>query len=179
MNEWCSSCVVIQGLTLMVEMGVWFPARSLHRVHVQGLVKSNDRIIRMLGLSAKLYYISSCYFFKKYDPGKRTIVVTECVLSDFWSRGVSAVHCDVNLAASLSDLIWESRQIWCVNDTTVDFELVKSKSHAACASPVSFMVWNPREALNAQRSWVRLSHLGLALAFFDLLRGLCSMQSYE
>lgn len=129
----------------------------------------------MLGLSEKLYYISSCYFFLLlffliyiYDTGKTTIVATvthfewllnsRCFRYSAWRK-----------RASLSDVsqgfIWESRQSRSVSGTTVDFELVKSKSQAACASPLSFTVWNPREALNWQRSWVRLSYLGLAFAF--------------
>lgn len=118
----------------------------------------------MLGLSEKLYYISSCYFLKK------NLYVWHWKNNDsshsyaFWVINELRFRYSVwRKPASL--FIWESRQSRSVSGTTVDFELVKSKSHAACVSPVSFMVWNPREALDWQRSRVRLSYIGLAFAF--------------
>lgn len=125
----------------------------------------------MFGLSIKLCYISlSCFFKRSYI--KRAIVATK---THFWGLAFP-LYSLWRKSASLSELsygfIWGSRKGWSVNITTVDSALVKSKSHAASASSVSLMCWNytvcgwnPREALHAQRSRVRLSHLELAFAF--------------
>lgn len=61
-------------------------------------------------------------------------------------RAVSAIHYDVK-PASLPDFfiyfllrfcLRVQTGLICVNNSTVDFEWEKSKSHAACASSVSF-----------------------------------------
>lgn len=161
-----TTCVVTQGL--MLEMVVWFPARSLHRVHVQGL---SNQMTGLLGCSVYQNCTINCTILvhaislKKYDSGKRTIVVTvsrfewflvaRCFRCSLWRKpGCITVRLYLRIQTELM-CQWHNCGLW-----------IGKVQKSRCLCCFIHGLKPEREALNAQRSWVGLSYLGLAILRF-------------